>query len=106
MIKGIFIRATIVTGLETRPLGSHLDTSATALQDQRYTASAISIHIREAQECALNKFGPPELKSRASRQKTKCWPFWPRSDYAHNKEMKSALQARSPPPLHITLNFT
>jgi len=48
MIKDIFIRATIVTRLETGPLGSHLDALATALQDQRYTAATISIHLREA----------------------------------------------------------
>jgi hypothetical protein len=48
MIKDIFIRATIVTRLETGPLGSHLDALATALQDQRYTLSTISIHLREA----------------------------------------------------------
>jgi site-specific recombinase XerD len=48
MIKDIFIRATIVTRLETGPLGSHLDALATVLQDQRYTTSTISIHLREA----------------------------------------------------------
>ena len=48
MIKDIFIRATIVMRLETGPLGSHLNALATALQDQRYTTSTISIHLREA----------------------------------------------------------
>jgi hypothetical protein len=48
MIKDIFIRATIVTRLETGPLGSHLDALATALLDQRYTAATIGIHLREA----------------------------------------------------------
>lgn len=48
MIKDIFIRATIVTRLETGPLGSHIDALATALQDQRYTTSTISLHLRES----------------------------------------------------------
>ena len=48
MIKDVFTSATMTARLEAGPLGSHLDSLATALQEQGYATTTVGVHLREA----------------------------------------------------------